>query len=160
MLLQFPLAMFAQVTSNIIEALVSITRLEKFFRAEELQGDARTLANTLSVDEGVIGRKLEEGDEVLRIENGEFKWSREAEVPILEDVNLAVKKGELVGMMGRVGAGKTSLLSAIVGEMYKADGQVKVSGCISYAPQNPWCVYPSNMPYTRGTDIRISIPGS
>jgi len=57
MLLQFPLAMvsncivvspivdplsqFSQVTSNIIEALVSVKRLSGFLRAEELQQDAQ-----------------------------------------------------------------------------------------------------------------------
>lgn len=33
---------------------------------------------------------------------------------------------------------QTSLLSAIVGEMVRIDGEVTLSGCISYAPQNPW----------------------
>ena len=35
---------------------------------------------------------------------------------------------------------QTSLLSAIVGEMVRVDGEVTLSGCVSYAPQNPWYV--------------------
>ncbi|KAF6741488.1 hypothetical protein DFP72DRAFT_862125 [Ephemerocybe angulata] len=52
-------------------------------------------------------------------------------------INLSVKKGELVGILGRVGAGKTSLLSAIVGEMTRREGEVIVRGTIAYPPQNP-----------------------
>lgn len=43
MLLQFPLAMFSQVISNIVEALVSVKRLSAFFKAGELQPDAREI---------------------------------------------------------------------------------------------------------------------
>ncbi|KAI0725334.1 metal resistance protein YCF1 [Fomitopsis betulina] len=129
MLLSFPLAMLSQVTSNIIEALVSVRRLADFLDADELQGDAREL---------VTNAKLQLGDEVLAIENGEFCWSKEASQPTLEDINLAVRKGDLVGILGRVGAGKSSLLSAIIGEMIRTEGGVRLSGSVSYAPQNPW----------------------
>lgn len=37
---------------------------------------------------------------------GEFYWTKDAAVPSLEDINLTVRKGELVGVLGRVGAGK------------------------------------------------------
>ncbi|KAH9924719.1 metal resistance protein YCF1 [Fomitopsis serialis] len=117
MLLSFPLAMFSQVTSNIIEALVSVRRLSDFLSADELQPDAREL---------VTNAKLQLGDEVLAIEDGEFYWSKDAPQPTLEDVNLTVRKGELVGVLGRVGAGKTSLCSAIIGEMMRTEGE------------NPW----------------------
>ncbi|TFY72025.1 hypothetical protein EVG20_g1007 [Dentipellis fragilis] len=128
-LLQFPLAMFAQVTSNIIEALVSVKRLSAFLRAEELQPDARRL---------VCNHYLCDGDLVVEITEGEFVWSKEALNPILEGINVTVKKGELVGILGRVGAGKTSLLSAIIGEMLRVNGEVTLHGSLSYAPQSPW----------------------
>ncbi|KAI0080155.1 metal resistance protein YCF1 [Panus rudis PR-1116 ss-1] len=130
MLLQFPLAMFSQVTTNIIEAMVSVKRLSAFLRADELQDDARMIEERKE--------RLELGDEVLTIRNGEFAWSKDAPSPALEDINLSVKKGELVGVLGRVGAGKSSLLSAIIGEMRRVEGEVILRGDVSYAPQNPW----------------------
>ncbi|KAH8093747.1 metal resistance protein YCF1 [Cristinia sonorae] len=130
MLLQFPLAMFSQVTSNVIEAMVSVKRLSSFLQADELQADAREVVTR--------SRRLEEGDEVLSITDGEFFWSKDGTHPTLEGINLTVKKGELVGVLGRVGAGKTSLMSAIIGEMRRTEGEVKLSGCMSYAPQTPW----------------------
>jgi ATP-binding cassette, subfamily C (CFTR/MRP), member 1 len=121
MLLQFPLAMvglsgtstkpygsftnvvlqFAQVTTNIIEAMVSVTRLSEFLRAEELQPDAR---------KRILNERPKMGEEVLSISHGEFAWTKEATQPALEDINLAVKRGELVGVLGRVGAGKVWLM--------------------------------------------------
>ncbi|CAE6470998.1 unnamed protein product [Rhizoctonia solani] len=127
-LLQFPLAMFASITSQLVEAAVAVTRIRKFLLSEELQADARI------VDEGEVA----EGDMVLEIKGGDFKWSRTAEVPTLEHIDLTVRKGELIGVLGRVGCGKTSLLSAVVGEMVREDGTVKVNGKIAYAPQNAW----------------------
>ncbi|TBU30707.1 metal resistance protein YCF1 [Dichomitus squalens] len=129
MLLQFPLAMFSQVTSNIIEAMVSVQRLSKFFAADELQPDVRRVVEKADLDQG---------DVVVSVVNGEFTWDKNAVSPTLEDINLTVRKGELAGILGRVGAGKTSLLSAIIGEMRRVDGEVNVFGTVSYAPQNPW----------------------
>ncbi len=44
---------------------------------------------------------------------------------------MKVKKGELVAIVGAVGTGKSSLISAIIGEMVKFDGLVNVSVCSS-----------------------------
>lgn len=41
-------------------------------------------------------------------------------------------------MVGRVGSGKSSLLSAVLGEMTKVDGHVTVRGSIAYCSQSPW----------------------
>ncbi|KAF8957433.1 multidrug resistance-associated ABC transporter [Flammula alnicola] len=129
MLLQFPLAMFSQVTSNIIEAIVSVQRLSSFLTADELQADARKV---------VEKPDLQVGDEVLLIKDADFSWSKTSVEPTLEGINLSVRKGELVGILGRVGAGKSSLLSAIIGEMTRREGEVVVTGSVAYAPQNPW----------------------
>ncbi|KAH8832587.1 P-loop containing nucleoside triphosphate hydrolase protein [Flagelloscypha sp. PMI_526] len=94
------------------QAYVSTKRLTKFLNQENLQQDARAV---------IMQSDIPQGD-----------------FPTLEDINLHVKKGELVGVMGRVGDGKTSLLSAIIGEMVRSEGEVVVKGTIAYAPQSPW----------------------
>ncbi|KAJ7050501.1 multidrug resistance-associated ABC transporter [Mycena amicta] len=129
MLLQFPIAMLSNVLSSIIESLVSVKRLSDFFGASELQPDAREIIHTPN---------LEPGDEVLNITNAEFRWDSKEVVPTLENINLVARKGQLTAVMGRVGAGKTSLLSAIIGDMTRSEGKVKLFGTVSYAPQNPW----------------------
>lgn len=46
-------------------------------------------------------------------------------------VNLNVARGKLIAVVGHVGSGKSSLLSALLGEMIKTDGSVamNVSNC-------------------------------
>jgi len=61
----------------------------------------------------------------LVIENGSFCWdSEEIERPILRNINLHVEQGQLIAIVGTVGSGKSSLLSALLGEMDKISGKV------------------------------------
>jgi ABC-type multidrug transport system fused ATPase/permease subunit len=47
--------------------------------------------------------------------------------------------GELVAVVGRVGAGKSSLFQAILGNMDPVQGTAETGGRVSFVPQNPWC---------------------
>ena len=49
-----------------------------------------------------------------------------------------VRPGQVVAVVGRIGAGKSSLIQAILGNMVKEHGAMQVGGRISYVPQNPW----------------------
>lgn len=55
----------------------------------------------------------------------------------LNHVNVYIKRGELIAIIGGVGSGKTSLLSALTGDMRKTDGSVVWGGtkavCAQYA---------------------------
>ncbi len=53
--------------------------------------------------------------------------------------HFSVKQGELVAIAGRVGAGKTSLINAVLGNMERLDGTCSAGGRVAYVPQNPWC---------------------
>jgi len=48
---------------------------------------------------------------VLTIKDADFSWSSQAIEPTLEAINLSVKKGELVAILGRVGAGKVGVMT-------------------------------------------------
>lgn len=48
---------------------------------------------------------------------------------ILYRIDLKVKKGELIAIVGAVGSGKSSLVAALMGEMVKLNGRVNVSVC-------------------------------
>lgn len=88
------------VVTNLIEAIVSIKRISSFLDSDELQTDARDV---------VLKENIQDGDEVLSITNGEFFWSKDGKEPALQDINLTVKKGELIAILGQVGAGKVSI---------------------------------------------------
>lgn len=60
-------------------------------------------------------------------------------VPILEDVNITVRRGSLTVISGPVGCGKSSLLRAILGEIPPIQGRVEMSTKrIAYCAQRPW----------------------
>ena len=68
------------------------------------------------------------------MEDGTFSWGGAAEEWTLHGVNLKVQKGQLVAVVGSVGAGKSSLLSALLGQMDKTSGHVlvNVSVCVFF----------------------------
>ncbi|EDV23743.1 uncharacterized protein TRIADDRAFT_57243 [Trichoplax adhaerens] len=47
-------------------------------------------------------------------------------------------KGEISGICGRIGSGKSSLISAILGEMNTVSGSIAVGGSIGLVTQQPW----------------------
>ena len=59
-------------------------------------------------------------------------------IPCLFDIDFKVRKGDLVGIAGAVGSGKSSLMSAILGEMRRLTGEVSVRGRLAYVSQQEW----------------------
>ena len=56
---------------------------------------------------------------------------------VLADASFTVNAGDKVGLVGRNGAGKTSLLKVLAGENDSAAGVVLKRGSLGYVPQNP-----------------------
>ncbi|KDN53139.1 putative YCF1-vacuolar ABC transporter [Tilletiaria anomala UBC 951] len=150
-LLQFPIAMLASIITAVIAAQVSARRLAEFLDAGELDPEARKVIipgqSTASADGAALtpeevenARVPEIGDDVVTIRNGEFEWSKDQPVPTLQDIDLTVKKGELLAVLGKVGDGKSSLLAAILGEMNRTDGEVVVKGRTAYFSQGGWAM--------------------
>lgn len=63
----------------------------------------------------------------VSIQDGTFSWDHMGE-PALKDVNLEVLEGQLLMVVGEVGAGKSSILQALLGEMEVSHGEVHVAG--------------------------------
>ncbi|KAL9304381.1 hypothetical protein ACSQ67_021644 [Phaseolus vulgaris] len=59
---------------------------------------------------------------IQEIQGGNFIWDHESVTPTLRDVNLEIKWGQKVAVCGPVGAGKSSLLYAVLGEIPKISG--------------------------------------
>ncbi|KAJ3194117.1 hypothetical protein HK101_003453 [Irineochytrium annulatum] len=56
----------------------------------------------------------------------------------LSGIDVEVRRGSLVAIVGAVGSGKSSLLNAMVGEMKRLTGTVEFSGTVGYCPQTAW----------------------
>uniref|UniRef100_A0A8C1FEL1 Cystic fibrosis transmembrane conductance regulator n=1 Tax=Cyprinus carpio carpio TaxID=630221 RepID=A0A8C1FEL1_CYPCA len=58
--------------------------------------------------------------------------------PVLKDISLNLKKGEMLAVNGSMGSGKSSLLMTILGELVPSSGKIRHSGRISYSSQTAW----------------------
>lgn len=128
-LLTFPLTVLPMVITSIVEASVAVGRLTDFFTADELQEDAVRF-----IDEPPKNN----GDESVRIRDATFTWDKNENINALENINFVANKGELTAVVGRVGAGKSSLLQAILGDLWKFNGEVVVQGRLAYVAQQSW----------------------
>ncbi|XP_008197328.2 multidrug resistance-associated protein 1 isoform X6 [Tribolium castaneum] len=120
-ILRFPLSMLPMMISNLVQAMVSIQRINKFMNAEELDPTSVTHDSNESAP--------------LVIENGCFNWDEEQ---VLKNINIRIEKKSLCAVVGSVGSGKSSLLSAFLGEMDKTSGRVNTVGTIAYVSQQAW----------------------
>ena len=127
-LLAFPLSILPMVITAIVEASVAVKRLTDFLTADELQPDAVVLEDAVS----------HTGDETVRIRDASFTWNKHQNSNVLENINLSARKGELTCIVGRVGSGKSSLLQALLGSLWKRHGEVLVKGRIAYVAQQAW----------------------
>ncbi|GAQ44111.1 hypothetical protein AtubIFM55763_002709 [Aspergillus tubingensis] len=127
-LLTFPLSILPMVITAVIEASVAVKRLTDYFTAEELQTDAVKIEDTVS----------HIGDESVRIQDASFTWNRYEGTHVIENISFSARKGELSCIVGRVGAGKSSLLQSLLGDLWRTEGEVVVRGRIAYVAQSPW----------------------
>ena len=107
---------------QLVNALVSITRLNDFMNAQELDSKA-------------IGKTMLDRENALEAVNASFTWDT---LPILSNLTMEVKKSSCVAIVGTVGSGKSSLMSALIGDMIKLGGHLNVNGSIAYVPQQAW----------------------
>ncbi|KAJ2829260.1 hypothetical protein IWW50_000956 [Coemansia erecta] len=131
-MLRFPLSFGPMVIPALLESMVSSRRIFDFLTSDEIDFAA--------IDRELYDRDAPDtsSDDVLvSIDNGTFKWLS-ADEPTLRNVSIQCKRDELVAVIGKVGAGKSSLVSAMLGDMIKCDGSVRIRGNIAYVPQQAW----------------------
>lgn len=90
-----------------------------------------------SVKEWEVNNERQSNICILR--DAGFSWGEE-EKPTLWIDKLNISKGKLTAVIGRVGSGKSSFLSALLGEMKSISGLLKWEKgvCFAYVSQQPW----------------------
>jgi len=56
---------------------------------------------------------------------------------VLFDANIKLNPGEIVGLVGENGSGKTTFMKILVGTLDRDDGEIQRSGSLGYCPQEP-----------------------
>ncbi|XP_057391654.1 ATP-binding cassette sub-family C member 3 [Balaenoptera acutorostrata] len=140
-ILKIPLNMLPQLISNLAQTSVSLKRIQHFLSQDEL-------------DSQCVERKTITPGYTVTIHNGTFTWSQNLP-PTLHSLDIQVPKGALVAVVGPVGCGKSSLLSALLGEMEKLEGKVYMKGSVAYVPQQAWiqnCTLQENVLFGQALD--------
>ncbi|KAM9802673.1 ATP-binding cassette sub-family C member 4-like isoform 3-T4 [Syngnathus typhle] len=119
--LYFPFAI-----EKVSEALISIQRIQNFLHLDEVAPQH-------------LGLPAEEKkDCMMKIQDLVCYWDKKQEAPTLQNVSFTIRPDQLLAVIGPVGSGKSSLLSAILGEMSEQSGAVKIRGDVTYTSQQPW----------------------
>uniref|UniRef100_A0A8C3X7S2 Multidrug resistance-associated protein 1 n=1 Tax=Catagonus wagneri TaxID=51154 RepID=A0A8C3X7S2_9CETA len=122
-ILRFPLSMLPMLISSMLQASVSVERLEKYLGGDDLDTSAI--------------RHDSNSDKAVQFSEATFTWDHDLEATV-RDVNLDIMPGQLVAVVGTVGSGKSSLMSAMLGEMENVHGHITVKGTVAYVPQQSW----------------------
>ena len=109
-----PVRMLPEVLSVIIQVKVSSDRIGQFLLKDEIK------------EEDVKRNPLQNEEFCVEVRNGVFGWDLNATIPPLRNINLKIRRGEKAAICGQVGAGKSSLLYAILGEIPKISGSVSL----------------------------------
>ncbi|KAK6983579.1 multidrug resistance-associated protein 1, partial [Biomphalaria glabrata] len=123
-MLNIPLTFLPMLIPMLVQAGVAVTRLARYLNTDDIKPDVIT--------------RDPSAENAVEIVNGDFTWDKEQLIPTLRDINIAIKPGSLVAVVGTVGCGKSSLLTAILGEMEKLKGKVTIKSSIAYVPQEAW----------------------
>ena len=138
-----PLNAFPWVINGIVEAWVSLKRVESYMFCSEISPH-------IYHDQSA----MENPRNVIEMHGASFTWRdaidediTEAELDricVLKDITLSLPPGQLLCVTGKVACGKSSLLTAILGELSLARGQLCVArhildvGGFGHVPQEPW----------------------
>ncbi|KAJ2731440.1 hypothetical protein IW152_004528 [Coemansia sp. BCRC 34962] len=139
-MLRFPLTMVPIVLSTVVNSNVALGRVHKLLLSDELDLESVTRLESVSRSSrkpSTQGNSIDDGNIAVQVSSGSFRWSSKDSVQ-LDNISLSALSGEHLAIVGRVGAGKSSLLSALLGDMRKEAGNVVVRGQVAYVPQQPW----------------------
>ena len=135
-LLRFPLTMLPSLVTSMVLAVVSSKRLNKFLNNNELVRyvTRNEELEAISIEGGSVAWSAGETG------TGRFESVFSDRKAILRDIDLHVKPKSFVAIVGQVASGKSSLLSAILGEMHHLSGRFNVckSMSMAYVPQQAW----------------------
>ncbi|XP_044918846.1 cystic fibrosis transmembrane conductance regulator isoform X3 [Mustela putorius furo] len=134
------------------DSLGAINKIQDFLQKQEYKTLEYNLTTTEVVMENVTAfweegfgellekakqnsndRKISNADNSLFFSNFSLLGA-----PVLKDISFKIERGQLLAVAGSTGAGKTSLLMMIMGELEPSEGKIKHSGRISFCSQFSW----------------------
>ncbi|XP_028903290.1 ATP-binding cassette sub-family C member 10 isoform X1 [Ornithorhynchus anatinus] len=149
-MLILPLNNFPWVLNALLEAKVSLGRIQCFLDLPD--HDPKSYYHPEPPSDPSVELKLHEAS---------FSWALPGNGLDIVIPHLTVHKGALVGIVGKVGCGKSSLLAAITGELNRLGGWVAVRDIdqgFGLATQEPWIQFATvrdNILFGKAMDTRL-----
>ncbi|ORZ41360.1 P-loop containing nucleoside triphosphate hydrolase protein [Catenaria anguillulae PL171] len=114
---------------NSVRVNVSLNRIDEFLAIQARDADQlHTAAPTTTAHDAPV----------VSLQNASFAWDRDH--PVLSNINLTLRRGDFLGLIGPVGSGKSSLQLALLGHLHLVSppASAHVTTRLSYAPQSPF----------------------
>lgn len=120
------LIMYAsQILSSVMQlSMVLVMIIIARTSAERIVAVLKEKSNIVSPENAV--KEVKDGD--IRFENVSFKYSKDAERNALEGVNLHIRSGQTIGILGGTGSSKSTLVNLIPRLYDTTEGAVYVGG--------------------------------
>ncbi|KAH8806665.1 ABC protein [Flagelloscypha sp. PMI_526] len=147
-LLRQPMMFLPRGLSSTADAISALQRLTTVFQAKPLTGNLVhvDVKSPLAVE--VRKASFEWDNPVDEMESEGTSLREKSQYPCklngplgkfqVKEVNISLERGKLAAVIGRVGSGKSSLMSGLIGEMRKTRGEVCYGGEIAYCAQTAW----------------------
>ncbi|XP_072712731.1 ATP-binding cassette sub-family C member 10 isoform X5 [Ciconia boyciana] len=159
-MLILPLNSFPWVLNGTLEAKVSLDRIQRFLELGDQDLEAYYALDNPSGTAAAMEMQCAAFSWVPFEEEGTRQPLSTGTLQLYIE-NLSVRKGMLLGVVGKVGSGKSSLLAAITGELIKQGGRVYVCDLeqgFGLATQEPWIQFTTvreNILFGREYDARL-----
>ncbi|KAJ7404257.1 multidrug resistance-associated protein 7 isoform X4 [Willisornis vidua] len=159
-MLILPLNSFPWVLNGILEAKVSLDRIQHFLELTDQDLEAYYALDSPSDTATAVEMRCAALSWVP-VEEESTRQPLPTGTLQLHIENLSLRKGMLLGVVGKVGSGKSSLLAAIAGELIKQGGRVYVCDLeqgFGLATQEPWIQFTTvreNILFGREYDARL-----
>lgn len=107
--------------------------LQQVYRGWSAMVNAQaSLDDVLSLIEYEVPQPIE-GDKVdfaqtITLEGVSFAYGAARSTPVLHDINLSIRRGERIGIVGPTGSGKSTLADLLMGLLFPTTGQFRVDG--------------------------------
>lgn len=155
--LRMPLNMLPMVIGQVTDAWTALNRIQEFLLAEEQKDNIEKdekMENAIEIEhasftwerlptdnqEDKTGKKADKAARAAPAPKSDDNAADDtpAEPFKLNDLTLEVGRHELIAVIGTVGCGKSSLLSALAGDMRLTDGSVRLGTTRAFCPQYAW----------------------
>ena len=129
---RIPMNQFPRFLMEAVKLHVSLKRIDNYLNSEDLKEEPDLMTFSHETKSESLSKNS------IEMTGASFSWLRDSASPTLDSLNLSVRRGELVAVVGKIGSGKSSLLAGVLGELHLAEGRSRVEGSLAYVAQQAW----------------------